>query len=59
MLGVGTDLKDHQVPTPPYHVQGHFPLHQVAQGLIQETLKENFVLLHLPYFLILFEWHIL
>jgi len=38
MVWVRRDLKDHLVPTP-CHGQGHFPLDQVAQSLIQPSLE--------------------
>lgn len=40
MAWVGKDLKDHLVSTP-CHRQGHLPLYQIAQGLIQPGLGET------------------
>jgi len=39
MFWVGRDLIDHLVPTPLCHRQGHLPLDQVAQSLIQPGLE--------------------
>ncbi|NXG46609.1 FOXP4 protein, partial [Psilopogon haemacephalus] len=36
---VGRDLKDQRVPSPLCHRQGHLPLEQVTQGLIQPGLE--------------------
>jgi len=40
MVWVGRDLKGHFIPTP-LHGQGHLPLDQVAQSLVQPGLEKR------------------